>query len=191
MQTHLFRALSSYKHKIISNLLWDPWMTASSVMTISTIVTKIHQWSKKSEGSSQFNCVDKLLLILIWCDEANFFIFIFSTVMRLSYTPPPSIYNSSLCHLSSSRLGSDGGSLSVTTLLACLICLPSLWLTGYMNISMCCSERSGSGPPPFLRAGRGCTHSWCPQGLRGRRTGPVAGSVRAALQRGAWHDALL
>lgn len=28
-------------------------------------------------------------------------------------------------------------------------------------------------------------------GLRGRRTGPAAGSVRAALQRGAWHDALL
>lgn len=75
--------------------------------------------------------------------------FIFSTVMRLSYTPPPSIYNSTLCHLSASRLGSDGGSLSVTTPLACLIWLPSLWLTGYMNISMCCSEQSGSGPPPF------------------------------------------
>lgn len=80
--------------------------------------------------------------------RGKLFFFIFSTVMRLSYTPPPSIYNSTLCHLSSSRLGSDRGRLSVTTLLACLICLLSLWLTGYMNISMCCSEQSGSGPPP-------------------------------------------
>lgn len=91
--------------------------------------------------------------------------------MRLSYTPPPSIYNSSLCHLSASRLGSDRGSLSVTTLLACLLCLPSLWLTGYMNISMCCLERSGSGPPPLLCAGRGCTHSWCPQACEGEELG--------------------
>lgn len=91
--------------------------------------------------------------------------------MRLSYTPPPSTYNSTLCHLSASRLGSDGGSLSVTTPLACLICLPSPWLTGYMNISMCCSERSGSGPPPLLCAGRGWTHSWCPQAREGKELG--------------------
>lgn len=124
----------------------------------------------KSEGSSQFNRVDKLLLILIWRGKANFF-FLFSQQLCVSPTHRPRPYTAlafAIC-LHQVLEVTEEAFLSQRCSPAC--CLPSLWLTGYMNISMCCSEQSGSGPPPLLCAGRGCTHSWCPQACEGEELG--------------------
>lgn len=155
-------------------------------MAISIIVTKIHQWSKNQRAPVSSTVLTNYSQYLSDATRQTFFYFLNSYAsllhtapVHIQLYPLPSVCFTSwkwrrkpFCHNAARLL--DMSPVSVTDRLHehLNVLLRAVWQWA-SSLSLCRHRMHSQLTSP---------------GLRGRRTGPVAGSGRAALQRGrlAW-----